>query len=88
MSDRTSVSGKTSVLGLTFGFWPELHLRPNLRVFLQPELRLRPESNFDLRLNTVLHRVPATQGRGFVFKLLHLSICCVVALHDAEDAET
>ena len=41
-----------------------------------------------IALGRVIHRVPATQGRGFVFKLLHLSICCVVALHDAEDAET
>ena len=50
--DRTSVSGKTWVSGLTFGLRPELRLRLNLRVFLQPRLRLRPEGKFDLRLNT------------------------------------
>ena len=52
MSDLTMISGKTSVSGLTFGLWPELRLRLNLRVFLQPKLRLRPEGKFDLRLNT------------------------------------
>ena len=52
MSDLTMISGKTSVSGLTFGLRPELRLRLNLRVFLQPKLRLRPEGKFELRLNS------------------------------------